>query len=233
MMAEKQAKVTRKDWDSDFFGIEIGTIDVSNFSEKQILDAIRTEFELIYIFSSTDIENLKFDYSSSLIELALEVDYSLELENNINILKAIGNVSDFELLKKLALQSGEFSRFAKDPRFVNNEYEKLYTEWITKSCNNVKTDVYVYCQESKICGFVTLEKESDCFSIGLLAVDNSQRGKGIGKALVDRCVLEAQKNRQNRIVVKTQGENIAAILLYQKKGFEIIKTSNVYHLWNM
>ena len=233
MSVKSKNIVTRKDWDSDFFGYEIGTIDISEFTKDEVLTFKEGSFQLFYLFSTNPIEDARFDYSGVLLDLKKGIDAENVIEVNKNIVIAYSDFSNFEVLKKLALQSGEYSRFAKDPNFKNGEYEKLYVEWIYKSLHSNLIETYIYSDNNEVCGFITLEKDIEAFSIGLLGVDYSKRGRGIGKALVNKCISEARKHNQKYISVKTQGDNIPAILLYQKLGFEIVKTNNVYHLWNI
>ena len=106
-------------------------------------------------------------------------------------------------------------------------------EWILKSVKNYQEiSTFGYYQDNEILGFITLERKDSVYSIGLLGVAQNQRGKGIGKALVNQCIYETQKCGIEKLLVVTQGENQAAISLYEKQKFERINYTYIYHLWN-
>lgn len=87
-----------------------------------------------------------------------------------------------EKLKLLTLQSGFFSRFKTDLHFRNNEFNKLYLEWIEKSVEKIiAIEVLVYYINEEEKGFVTLNVTNNVGHIGLIAVDEKERGKSIGK----------------------------------------------------
>ena len=55
-----------------------------------------------------------------------------------------------------------------------------------KSVNKIlSSEVLIYIEGQEIMGFVTLVIHNDIGSIGLIAVDEYQRGKAIGKKLVN------------------------------------------------
>lgn len=77
---------------------------------------------------------------------------------------------------------------------------------------------------------VTLSYKSDCAVIGLIAVDNSYRGKAYGTQLLNACFDDILKIRliELRLLPKN---NINACRFYEKNGFEVKNVTNVYHLW--
>src|SRR5690606_2664394 len=131
-------------------------------------------------------------------------------------------------------QSGEFSRFKVDNNFSNNEYEKLYSEWLIGSINKrLATDIIVKRLDGKIVGFVTLTKKNvELADIGLVAVDSSYRGKGIGKELIFQVISLAKSQGYKKIQVVTQLDNRPANNLYKKCGFKKFSLTFIYHIWN-
>ena len=132
----------------------------------------------------------------------------------------------------LALQSGIYSRFKTDLNFNSNEFEKLYTEWIVKSVKRKIADVvFVSYNGYDETGFVTAETKNNRGIIGLIAVDGAERGKSIGKKLMD-VTLDYFYGKNIEIVeVATQKANVGACRFYKAIGFEIKNIVNVYHLW--
>jgi N-alpha-acetyltransferase 30 len=55
--------------------------------------------------------------------------------------------------------------------------------------------------------------------IAMLAVDRSQRGKGIGSALVVELLKRFQKAKTDEVVLETEITNKAALHLYERLGF--------------
>ena len=62
-----------------------------------------------------------------------------------------------------------------------------------------------------------------------VVVDSSQRGKGIGKQLIEKLIAEGEKHNLTEIYLFTEDEKKAAIALYQKLGFQR-KQSQLYNL---
>jgi dTDP-4-amino-4,6-dideoxy-D-galactose acyltransferase len=95
-------------------------------------------------------------------------------------------------------------------------------------------DMVLVVQEegSKIpLGMVTISIEGDVGQIGLIAVSERQRGRGLGRQLLeaaDRWMLsQGAKTAQ----VVTQLQNVAACRLYENGGYQIEKIEYLYHFW--
>lgn len=226
-------EVEKKIWDSDFFGFPIGECIIDcNFQEKE-LDIYKKKFKLFYLYSQQSIENANFQHTSTRAEFLREISKS-EIINSSKEIRKVGiSFEEIQMLKNLALLSGEFSRFKTDLNFKNGEFVNLYYEWILKSVKNYQEiSTFGYYQDNEILGFITLERKDSVYTIGLLGVALNQRGKGIGKALVNQCIYETQKCGIEKLFVVTQGENQAAISLYENHKFERINYTYIYHLWN-
>jgi dTDP-4-amino-4,6-dideoxy-D-galactose acyltransferase len=65
----------------------------------------------------------------------------------------------------------------------------------------------------------------------LLAVDENQRGKAIGKKLVGAALAYFRDNKVTSVEVVTQKANNAACRFYETCGFKIKSILNIYHLW--
>ncbi|KAM0678753.1 N-alpha-acetyltransferase 30 [Binucleata daphniae] len=76
---------------------------------------------------------------------------------------------------------------------------------------------------NKIVGAIFAKIEENGFGyIGLFAVDQNYRQKGIGTKLITACLQSFLVNNISIIVLETESNNTAAIHLYEKIGF--IKT---------
>ncbi len=142
------------------------------------------------------------------------------------------NTAPNKQLEALAIESGLYSRFNTDPKITRQNFEKIYKLWIYNSAtrDNAKT-VLIIKRDQKIVGMVTLGEKNDRGDIGLLAVDPSYRGMGLGKILVyaaqDWCVTQGYQTGQ----VVTQKTNIPAAKLYENCGYKVEKIENFYHFW--
>jgi dTDP-4-amino-4,6-dideoxy-D-galactose acyltransferase len=135
-------------------------------------------------------------------------------------------------LERLALQCGEHSRFRVDPRFPRDKFVALYTTWIHRSlCKELADEVLTIRQGQHVVGMVTLSNENDRGNIGLIAVDESCRGKGYGEMLVRAAQVWFVAQGLAACQVVTQADNLAACRLYAKCGYTVERTEYYYHFW--
>ncbi len=230
--------INRLDWDSDFFGYEVGKIELtksSNFNLEYFRKIVKP-YKLVAIFSKEQLQ----EKSITLVDTKIVLSKGLKNEeiqdfSYKNIHSFEYSKSGYESLKKLALLSGVYSRFNIDKNFKNNEYEKLYLKWID---NLVLTqpafDICVYMEENDILGFTSIEKKEETLAdIGLVAVSSSVRGKGVATKLIHSALQSAALHKYDAIQVVTQKENTPAIKLYEKCGFKQSELTYVYHYWNL
>lgn len=228
-------KVERLDWDSNFFGYEIGKISIEsddvNFDD---LLSAKDDFRLIYVESATPIDNNEFGSCYTKITYFMEVEGDKTIgmgKKDLVIEQYSGNITD--QLLSLTYQSGVYSRFRLDKNFNKNEYTKLYKKWVENSLNGEVADIVevIKADNSKIMGFVTIKFKNNNSEIGLIAVDNNARGLGLGSLLIDK-VNELSANRGcNKIIVSTQKDNKLACKFYEKNGFNEFETKHIYHWW--
>ncbi len=228
-------------WDSKFFGYTVARIlDVIPFIKmNQILTNMRSEnVKLAYWFiKSTTIANRVAEQNNGVL-VDEKITFIKDLSDkdivvrNMHINSYKKRRIDKKLLS-LVIDSGKYSRFRKDRRFTHNEFKRLYTEWIQKSILRKKAfDVLIYSDvEESMKGFITLEKKEHTGIIGLIAVNNKYRGKGVGKALVRGALSRFQLMKLTKAEVVTQKRNISAVQFYLKLGFGILRVQNVYHFW--
>jgi dTDP-4-amino-4,6-dideoxy-D-galactose acyltransferase len=224
-----------------FFGYEVGKLELS---EKEEFDFAKLKieskgFRLIYIFSRKKLNNSPYlQLVDEKVTFYQKID-SKSLITNKELSFAISsfeiNHHDIEQIRQLALQSGIYSRFHIDSNFRNDEYRRLYLEWI-ENCvyGNLAFDILVATDKSRIIGFTTLnKKDSNLADIGLVAVDSTNRGNGIGYNLISETIKRAYNTGFNLIQVVTQLNNIPAIKLYEKTNFKLKEIINIYHYWNL
>lgn len=225
--------VRELEWDTNCFGYSVGELIIKsplNFMPDE-LSNLSKDFRLIYIFSKNEIQLL----SDNLVLADKKVVLSRQTESipdNFNEIKSYHGRLTKKLLE-LSFQSGKYSRFRKDKFFINNEFKKLYTEWIENSLNRkIARDLFIHKSTNDINGFITLAIKGNLAEIGLIAVDPKYRGHGIGSGLIKYTVNSAFTLGYKAIQVVTQLDNKAALSLYHKNGFELTDLTYVYHYWN-
>lgn len=224
-------------WDSDFFGYKVGKIiDFSTDIEEIISFAKKENYRLLYAFIGENNGFLAKKYTTN---KGVLVDEKITFLQNIPTIKIENDLTSTyeseiidEKLLQIGLQSGIYSRFNVDKNFKNKEFEKLYHIWIKNSVQKLIAEkVIIQKIDNNIVGLLTLGIKNNKADIGILAVDEDVRGKKIGKNLILRAFEESKKIRQKQIQVITQKANENACNFYQKMGFEIEKTENIYHFW--
>lgn len=86
-------------------------------------------------------------------------------------------------------------------------------------------EVVVAVEDGRIVGTVTLYTEwrgaqTGSYGIRLLAVPPPERGKGVGRALMEHCIDRARAEGKERVVLTTTQEMESARDLYERLGFE-------------
>ncbi|TKS56990.1 GNAT family N-acetyltransferase [Mesohalobacter halotolerans] len=218
--------ITKLDFDTELFGYNVGKLVVKDkFHYNKI--SFSKDFDLVYIFSENKLPLTLMDQK----QIFQRKTGSFKRYSNIMSIKDF--TFDKLRMKELTFQSGKLSRFNLDSNFRNNEYEKLYTKWFEKSIKfEISWEVLAFLENEELLGFVTLEEnDNSTASIGLIAVKETERGKGIGKKLIEQAINECFLNEYKFIEVATQGLNQPAVNLYKKTGFSLKKTTYIYHLW--
>jgi len=226
--------IKKLDWDTNFFGYAVGQTKI-NWDDEKSKNALFKEankFKLVYLVSDKEMNPAV--KGSELVDIKTKLRKEVSIDEDCSTLHLTEyDGGDHGQLKKLALQSGIYSRFKKDPNFTNNEFEKLYMKWIVDSIKKTVADnVIVYKEnENDYRAFVTLKYKEDHAEIGLIAVDEQSRGKGVGFALLSYVNNLTKDMGLNKIEVTTQFENLPAMNLYQKAGYKIISKKFIDHLW--
>ena len=234
------------EWDTKFFGVPVARILRPEISMDELLDVVEglKSKGVTLIYWSTPAENsspLITQLNGHLADIKTTFSLDLTAPNNAPYFSEVcieANVMRFDLAmskteaESLAIQSGEYSRFALDKNIPRDRYENLYRTWIGRSLNKeIAEEVLVVRDAGKLVGLITLGRKQARGDIGLLAVDKYSRGKGVGKALVSAANSWFIDKKFKSAQVVTQGSNIPALRLYQKCGYVIEKTEYIYHFW--
>ena len=233
-------EIKKREWDSDFFGYNVFSIDLTRHKDvdiaqlRKILEKIGSK--VCYCYADPNNLHISSRFKESGVEIAdRKVTFTKAVIGEGAIDPNIKNVYQTTMSQKIldiALQSGVHSRFNIDKKFDNNEYARLYSEWIRKSISGeLASAVFVYFVDGVEAGLITIGSKNGIADIGLLAVDKHYRGLGIGSKLILAAESQARSMNLSSIQVVTQLDNEPACNLYKKNGFNISSTENIYHLW--
>jgi ribosomal protein S18 acetylase RimI-like enzyme len=226
-------------WDSDFFNKRIGRIEVkddyANLVEN-LEKAFKQQYDLVYVFGdkNTYIPNqILSKFKGKLVDR--KITYTAQIEDLQT--KNTVEIKEFEeknanSLYDLAYLSGTHSRFRLDEGLDIENFKRLYREWIDKSVSHqIAKKVFVYNENGQIMGMITLGVKEKVANIGLIAVDETLQGKGIGMSLIDACVRYCKEENIITLDVPTQLDNTQACKFYEKCGFTEKSVQNIYHFW--
>lgn len=131
----------------------------------------------------------------------------------------------------MALASGEYPRYKLDERFNRECFEILYKDWIGNSVyEDFAIDVLVASFNDKEVGLLTYKVAGTTATMGILAVEYTDRELHIGKHLI-QYYHEALPPEITSLKVVTQGANRIVRRFYESCGYSIEDTSYTYHLW--
>jgi ribosomal protein S18 acetylase RimI-like enzyme len=226
-------------WDSDFFNKKIGRIEFKNDYlnlVENLEKAFKQQYDLVYVFGhkNTDIPNwILSKFNGKLVDkkilFAAQIE-DLQTKNTVEINEF--QEKNGNLLYELAYLSGKYSRFRLDENLEIENFKRLYREWIDKSVSRqIAKKVFVYEENKQIKGMITLEIKEKVANIGLIAVDETLQGKGIGMSLIDACVRYCKSENIITLDVPTQLDNAQACKFYEKCGFTEKSIQNIYHFW--
>lgn len=238
--------ITYLPWDSQHFGLRVGCLDLSRSdvaAVPQFLHAAKeSRFQLIYLCIPCGAElpgSVLAGFGATL------VDRKTRFTGPVGVVpgseSACVPVKPYPVgpachqLLRLGVAAGSFSRFFVDRRIPRDLAIALYETWIDRSARRELADaVFVASLPSapdELAGMVTVAINGGAGRIGLLAVSENARGRGVGKALVQAAHGWMIGHGVARAEVVTQAANDAACRLYASCGYRISEQVDVYHCW--
>jgi dTDP-4-amino-4,6-dideoxy-D-galactose acyltransferase len=141
--------------------------------------------------------------------------------------------SDIPALASIAAVSHRDTRFYADRHFAAERCDRLYQEWIEKSCRG-QADAVLVAEDAahQPIGYVTCHGQGTAKGrIGLIAVKEEARGGGVGSALLRAALDWFVSNRVASLTVATQLRNVRALRFYGRAGLLISSVELWFHLW--
>lgn len=232
-------------WDSNFFGLRIAQVEanlldknlvvqVNDWCKQNNIDCLYFLAEPEYKVTTRIAEMNQFHLVGVRITMQHQNLLSREAEKNLpNLSIRKYQPSDLPELREISRTSFTRTRFYSDPCFPREKCDDLYDVWIKNSCEGYANEVLVADLNGNPVGFVTChvrdnQHEGD---IGLVAVKEQERGKGIGKRLVQESLSYFHRRGVASIFITMQGSNIIAHRLSERVGFMMSSVRLWYHKW--
>jgi len=241
-------KLNHLKWDSRFFGRSVYSVSDGGCtldSMKQLLSGAGQTRDIKALIFVQDPDkgfvSAKHPRHWELIDVGSNVLFKLNLQQTTRTppLNDTVNFSSWsgrqtpQRLRELAIAAGHLSRFRQDYRIGEQLANLLYCQWIEKSITGELADrTFIASRpDREIVAMGTVKLVDNHASIGLIAVHDSMRGKGVGYGLIMHILSWVRAKRCATLNVSTQLSNEAAIHLYQKAGFRTHETKAITHLW--
>jgi len=225
------------DWDSAFFKFKVASVIPHSLNvveiEEMTTQMKAEDVRLAYWKTPIQIDKFPSNTDVNLADVACLYSIGLPSERNIHPqISLYSGETISQELENIAIQCGIFSRFNLDKNFPSNSFEQLYRIWIQKSVSKeIADDILVYHENNILAGIVTVSVKNAVGNIGLFGIEESMRGRGIGKALLNAAISYFSDKNCMRSQVVTQSKNDAACGLYEKCGFTVIEKKYCYHFW--
>jgi dTDP-4-amino-4,6-dideoxy-D-galactose acyltransferase len=224
-------------WDSGFFGVRIARVNQQRLNDQELQLALAwcqaNQIDCLYFLADTqdpDLPRVIRDFSLTDIRIRFELPLGQVVPLRSPLARA-AKPADMPALRNLARISHRDARFYYDGRFPVSKCDELYGTWIQRSADGWADAVFVAEWEGKPAGYISCHLSGSDGSIGLIAVDERARGRGLGRTLVESSLAFFHDHGMERALVVTQGRNIASQRLYQRCGFVTESVRFWFHRW--
>ena len=82
---------------------------------------------------------------------------------------------------------------------------------------------YVAKARDRIIGFISFAEKDKNIMVVALGVLPKYQGSGVGKSLIEKVEMEANRTRKNKMLVSTSNDDLPALAFYQSIGFQIFE----------
>lgn len=227
------------EWDSDFFGLRIARLDGCRLSPETCLAAERwcldNRIQCLYFLADSDhAETVQLAEASNFSFVDIRVTLEQPIPKSISGAPDVRPFDplDAPALREIARVSHRDSRFYFDPHFSASRCDALYETWIERSTQGWADATFVTGPPGAASGYLSCHLNSSLTgSIGLVAIGEEHRGKGLGRQLVNASLAYFRQQGMDRVSVVTQGRNTGSQRLYQGCGFRTQSQLLWFHRW--
>lgn len=236
------------EWDSDFFGISVGSVRNRVDSESHLDSVLRelkeSNLNLIYLTVPVDradlITGILREREAILADTRVEMSADIAKLNSRQELDEPDGFLIRMAEDKDAVPAGELAsycfrgltRFYRDPRLSDERCDELYRTWAERDIGRESNSCLICTFKERTAGFSTAVCTGDKNAkIGLIGVDTEFRGCGVGQALLKNTAGMLWEKGIEHLIAVTQLASIGAMRMYERAGFLLRETSVVLHLW--
>jgi dTDP-4-amino-4,6-dideoxy-D-galactose acyltransferase len=224
-------------WDSDHFGLKIGrTTSCSADTPQRAADwALARDLDCVYLLADArDAETLRSAAVAGFRMVDIRVTLSADVaraDDEAGIRVAVAG--DVPRLSRLAARSHRNSRFYADGKFPADRCDALFAVWMERSCTDRDFAGVVFVADvgGEPVAYITCAITLGVGGIGLIAVDESHRGRGLGGLLLKQAHAWFRGQGASRVQVVTQGANTTALRMYERAGFYVERVQLWFHWW--
>jgi dTDP-4-amino-4,6-dideoxy-D-galactose acyltransferase len=230
-------------WDSEFFGARVARAlgpDLPPGAGARLLDWCHAAgVDLLYLLANpqpptiAEAERAGFGLMDVRIELAAPSAALVDAPGGEEQACREFRPADLASLRDLARSAHRDSRFFADGRIPPARAAELFVRWLERDCVPSSSRwAGVVDVGGAATGYVTATIDSDQVGrIGLLAVGEGARGRGLAQSLLRGAGRWFRDRRVAEVRVVTQGRNVPAQRVYQRAGFRTAALQLWYHRW--
>lgn len=236
------------DWDTDYFNIKSGRIDVSDYNnaESVLIDEMKEanrkisecKFITLYNYGNSALVNQIIPKIWGRNAFLTDLNIQLYFKSNQNFddldtsISKIESKNELKSILSISENSYTESRFFNDPYLNKNKKKSIYTHWLSSAYEDESKTIYIFNEIDEPKGFIVVGSKNKKTVIELIAVDEEFQGRSIGKKLIDCAKYYNRRKKNLGIVVGTQVNNVQALNFYIKNGFKITNVNSIFHIWN-
>jgi dTDP-4-amino-4,6-dideoxy-D-galactose acyltransferase len=230
------------DWDSQFFQCRIARLNrrrLDRASLSHVLEWCKTyQIDCLYFLAdSDDVQTSRLAEGNNFLLTDVRMTFERPLTDSEFAASQVGIVrpalqEDIPTLRVIARSGHRETRFYFDGHFDRAKCDHLYEAWVENSFNGFASALLVAEVGGRPVGYVSCHlPTAQEAQIGIIGVAEGQQGTGIGTQLVRHFLAWATREGACRATVVTQGRNVRAQRLYQRRGFVTVSFQLWYHRW--
>lgn len=229
-----------REWDSEFFGIRIGSVSATALTTAGADEVDRWAnahgVRCLYLFAdATDAATRNEAEARGYQLMDTRVTYAAPTGRTSNRHQPadagtarVAAAADLPALKAIARASHENTRFYRDPRFGRDRCAALYERWIERSCDAWADRVFVVGGVGDPLGYATIHGGV----LGLVAVRADMRRRGVGYALLSAISTWLAEAGTPTFRALTQHDNQASRRMLEGMGGQLDSITVAYHRWS-